>query len=115
MRPLLLPGLLDAVARLGKEWYCRVQGSAIFGVPRPAGQLAIGIDQLPPDIRTSKILTGNDLGLLASITKIPEQGHDLNDSRVQQARQRGIDAVHRLAQEYLQEGKVMEAWSILMG
>jgi len=107
------PFKLDAVARLGQDWYCRVQGTAIFKVPRPSGKQSIGIDQLPEVIRNSKILTGNDLGLLATVEKIPDDGQLLTDNRVQAARQKGVEALHKLAQEYLSEGKVMEAWWVL--
>lgn len=111
------PFKLDAVARLGGDWYCRVQGNAIFKVPKPSGKPAIGIDSLPDSIRHSKILTGNDLALLAGVEQIPEtsDAHPLRDNRVHGARQKGIEAVHRLAQEYLQNGKVAEAWALLLG
>ena len=111
------PFKLDAVARLGRDWYCRVQGNAIFKVPRPSGRQSIGIDQLPEAIRNSKILTGNDLGLLATVEKIPESGDELilKDNRIHAAMQKGVDAVHRLAQQYLEEGRVGEAWAVLNG
>ena len=108
------PFKLDAVARLGRDWYCRVQGNAIFRLPRPSEKISIGIDQLPESIRYSKVLTGNDLALLAGVEKIPANITDVNDNRVQSARLQGKDAIHRLAQQYLQEGKVSEAWSILL-
>jgi hypothetical protein len=108
------PFKLDVVARLGKEWYCRVQGNAIFKVPRPGARPGIGFDQIPEEIRLSKILTGNDLGMLASVEKIPEgTEHILHDNRIQSARQKGVEAMHKLAQEYLMEGKIDEAWSVL--
>ena len=114
IRPLY-PALLDAVARLGRDWYCRVQGNAIFKLPRPTGKGAIGIDQLPASIRNSTVLTGNDLGLLAAVENIPEPAPGLvaGDNRVLSARQKGPVAVHELAQQYLQEGKVAEAWEVL--
>lgn len=110
------PFKLDAVARLGGDWYCRVQGNAIFKVPRPSEKLGIGFDQLPENIRNSKVLTGNDLGLLANLENIPPPDKDplTNDNRIQAAWQKGEDAVHRLAQEYLLEGKVMDAWKVLL-
>ena len=109
------PFKLDAVARLGRDWYCRVQGNAIFSVPRPNDRVSIGIDQLPEAIRHSHVLTGNDLALLAAVEKIPDNAHDLNkDNRLQAARQKGTEALHRLAQQYLEEGKITEAWSILL-
>lgn len=107
------PFKLDAVARLGREWYCRVQGNAIFQVPRPNEKVGIGIDQLPASIRNSKILTGNDLGLLATVEKIPETVLEITDNRIHAAKQKGEEAIHRLAQEYLQEGRIVEAWTIL--
>ena len=102
------PFRLDAVARLGREWYCRVQGDSIFQVPRPNEKIAIGIDQLPPAIRNSNVLTGNDLGLLASVESIPyateSSGTQITDA----------EPVHRLAQKYLREGNIAEAWSVLL-
>jgi flavin reductase (DIM6/NTAB) family NADH-FMN oxidoreductase RutF len=110
------PFKLDAVARLGKDWYCRVQGNAIFKVPRPSDKASIGIDQLPDPIRNSKVLTGNDLGMLASIESIPQLNNDrvFHDNRVQVAKQKGIEAVHKLAQQFLMEGKIEEAWMVLI-
>ena len=111
------PFKLDAVGRLGGEWYCRVQGNAIFQVPRPARHHGMGIDQLPESIRNSSVLTGNDLGLLAGLETIPDADDELmlKDNRIQAARQKGEEAVHRLAQAYLAEGKVIEAWRVLNG
>jgi flavin reductase (DIM6/NTAB) family NADH-FMN oxidoreductase RutF len=109
------PFKLDAVARLGGDWYCRVQGNAIFKVPRPSNKPGIGIDQLPESIRNSSILTGNDLGMLATVEMIPEKDQIVTDNRVHVARLKGVEAVHRLAQEYLTEGKILEAWVILNG
>ena len=110
------PFKLDAVARLGKEWYCRVQGNAIFQVPRPGLIPGIGVDQLPEEIRHSKVLTGNDLAMLAGVERIPDKREvpPVNDNRIQAAWQRDTEAVHRLAQQYLLEGKMMEAWGVLL-
>lgn len=107
------PFKLDAVARLGREWYCRVQGSSIFQVPRPNEKLGIGIDQLPESIRNSRILTGNDLGLLATVERIPERSADFHES-TSGSSQRSEEALHRLAQQYLQEGRIADAWKILL-
>lgn len=109
------PFKLDAVARLGRDWYCRVQGNAIFKVPRPNEKLSMGIDQLPERIRHSNVLTGNDLALLATVEAIPVNRPDLKNDRLDIADVKAHDAVHRLAQEYLREGKIMDAWKILAG
>jgi flavin reductase (DIM6/NTAB) family NADH-FMN oxidoreductase RutF len=111
------PWKLDAVARLGADWYCRVQGDSIFKVPKPLDKVGIGIDQLPEHIRKSKILTGNDLGLLGNVEKLPDQdavnAFETN-GEVQVALQNGEPALHQLAHHFLQEGNVMDAWKILL-
>ena len=101
------PFKLDAVARLGRDWYCRVHGDSIFQVPRPTDKIAIGIDQLPPSIRNSSVLTGNDLGLLASVESIPVPIDDVSSGDSER------EANHRLAQKYLSEGNITEAWNVL--
>ncbi len=111
------PFKLDAVARLGGDWYCRVQGDAIFKVPKPLDRLGIGVDSIPASIRFSKILTGNDLGLLGNVERLP----DINNVQdfmamypIEQALQAGDDAVHTMACIFLSEGKTEEAWKILL-
>src|SRR5690606_18110219 len=61
------PFKLDAVSRMGGDWYCRASGNNLFRLPQPGNKLGIGIDNLPESIRNSKILTGNDLALLAGV------------------------------------------------
>lgn len=111
------PFKLDVVARLGADWYCRVQGPSIFKIPKPVGKIGIGFDQIPERIRNSKVLTGNDLGILGSIEKLPEdiklEGNKSNTT-LHQARMKGEDAVHKLAHKYLEQGRVEEAWKILL-
>ena len=50
------PVKLDAVARMGGDYYCRAQGDALFTVPKPLATKGIGVDQIPAPIRNSKIL-----------------------------------------------------------
>lgn len=111
------PFKLDVVARLGADWYCRVQGPSIFKIPKPVGKIGIGFDQIPERIRNSRVLTGNDLGILGSIEKVPEdiklEGNKSNTT-LHQARMKGEDAVHKLAHKYLEQGRVEEAWKILL-
>jgi len=111
------PWKLDAVARLGSDWYCRVQGDSIFKVPKPLDKLGIGFDQIPENIARSKILTGNDLGLLGNVEKLPDQAsieEIKNKNEVKAALQKGEVAMHQLAHQYLLEGNVMDAWKILL-
>jgi flavin reductase (DIM6/NTAB) family NADH-FMN oxidoreductase RutF len=111
------PWKLDAVARLGSDYYCRVQGDSIFKIVKPLDKLGIGIDQLPENIRKSKILTGNDLGLLGNVEQLPDQSSidEFKKSyQVKTALQGGDIALHQLAHEFLKEEKVTEAWMVLL-
>jgi flavin reductase (DIM6/NTAB) family NADH-FMN oxidoreductase RutF len=95
------PAKMDAVARLGGDWYCRVTESTLFKVPKPLDRLGIGVDQLPQAIRNSRIFTGNDLGMLANVEDLPVGTYSSDES------------VHKRAKELLFDGKIAEAWAIL--
>jgi flavin reductase (DIM6/NTAB) family NADH-FMN oxidoreductase RutF len=108
---------IDTVARLGGDWYCRVHGDALFKVPKPIDRTGIGIDQIPHHIRWSKVLTGNDLGMLANVERLPGvlSRADLAEKpEIMAALQAGDESVHRLAQRLLREGRVEDAWHVLM-
>jgi hypothetical protein len=60
----------DWVARLGGDWYAR-SSQGLFTVPKPLSTLGIGVDALPHLVRRSTVLTGNDLGLLGNLEKLP--------------------------------------------
>lgn len=109
------PWRMDAVARMGNDYYCRAAGENIFEVPKPNVKIGIGMDQLPAKIRNSNVLTGNDLGRLANIEKIPsqeqvEQFKNENPSLLEIGqRQR-----HEFAKQELAKGEVEKAWMILL-
>ncbi|MBK6378799.1 MAG: flavin reductase family protein [Chitinophagaceae bacterium] len=62
---------LHLVARLGGDWYAKIDRTNLFKVAKPNTQLGIGIDALPESIRKSTILTGNNLGQLANVHEMP--------------------------------------------
>lgn len=65
------PDRLDLVGRHGGAYYVRSSGPALFRLPRAVGQ-PMGYDALPQALRRSAILTGNDLGQLASAEAPPD-------------------------------------------
>jgi flavin reductase (DIM6/NTAB) family NADH-FMN oxidoreductase RutF len=105
------PFKLDAVARLGGDWYARVQGDSIFKVAKPLGRLGIGVDQLPESIRTSDVLTGNDLARLGNVEAIPSINHQavLADLSGKDDKE-----VHRYVHELIEQDRVEEAWQVLL-
>lgn len=109
---------IDQVARMGGNWYTRAN-KGLFEVPKPLSSLGIGVDQIPENIRKSSVLTGNNLGMLANIEKIPSKEdviQFLNDHIEIRAIVSADDQemLHKRAQEFLEEKKVLEAWKVLL-
>lgn len=115
------PHKIDLVARMGADYYCRASGSAVFEVAKPNLQLGVGIDALPAAIRQSKVLTGNNLGILGNSSAIPVVSKVLYDDRLTQilrdyeGDETGRDhALHVYAQELLATNDVERAWQVLL-
>lgn len=111
------PNKIDAVARMGQDYYCRASGENVFTVPKPNTKVGIGIDQIPVHIRNSNVLTGNDLGRLGNVEKLPTENEVKpfqSEKFWKDASKIGIDELHRLAKKYLSEGKIEEAWKVLL-
>lgn len=66
------PYKIDLVGRMGKEYYVRAKGEAIFEINNPFSKINIGFDGLPDSITKSKVLTGNDIAKLAMETELPD-------------------------------------------
>src|SRR5258708_19893560 len=75
---------IQHVARLGGDWYCRVDEHSLFRVEKPNVHLGIGMDALPTPIRHSRILSCNDLGHLATVHKLPSFDPSFDDERLRQ-------------------------------
>ena len=115
------PNKIDLVARMGADHYCRASGSAIFDVHKPNVELGIGVDALPDNIRNSKILTGNNLGILGNCTAIPMVSELSDDDHLTQIlreythnEDEKTDALHLYAKELLDAGNVSKAWRVLL-
>ena len=67
------PHKMDLMGRMGRAFYVRASGEAIHKVFQPFNVLGMGYDQLPERIRNSEVLTGNNLGMLASLPEAPEK------------------------------------------
>ncbi len=112
---------LHHVARLGGDWYCKVDESNLFQVPKPNVKLGIGIDALPESIRNSTILTGNNLGQLANVHGYPEIDPAFDDHDLKQIIQyfgnnpeEMEKELHRLAKKLLDQQQTEAAWQVLL-
>lgn len=115
------PRQLPLVARLGGDWYSVVNEQSLFQVPKPNTQLGMGIDALPASIRSSKILSGNNLGQLANCTAIPVVDPSFQDDHLKQIIQyfsvnpeEMEKELHTYAQQLLEKGDTTAAWQVLL-
>ncbi len=112
---------INHVARLGGDWYCVVNENNLFRVEKPNTEIGIGVDALPATIRTSKHLSGNHLGQLANVHDLPVIEPSFDDPHLKQIIQyyninpdEMEKELHLYAKKLLDEGRVKEAWQILL-
>lgn len=115
---------IDLVARLGGDWYCRVTPESLFKVAKPLTTLGIGVDALPVSVRFSKVLTGNDLGMLGNVEHLPTAEEiddiqwnanvkDVLDATIGDATNRERE-LHELAHQLLASGNVLDALKVVL-
>ena len=102
------PFKLNIVSRLGANWYGKTNKDSLYEIAKPISRMGMGIDNLPEEIRSSKVLTGNELAILASAENIPvKKEFTLRDKK-------NTEEKHILAKELLSQGKAEDAWQILL-
>lgn len=115
---------IDLVARLGGDWYCRVTNDNLFKVAKPLAKLGIGVDRLPQSVRFSKVLTGNDLGMLGNVEHLPGDEEidlisthadvkEVLDATIGDSTNRERE-LHELAKKFLNNGEVELALKIVL-
>jgi flavin reductase (DIM6/NTAB) family NADH-FMN oxidoreductase RutF len=105
---------LDLVARAGGNFYSRAR-EGFFEIPKPLTTLGIGVDQIPLEIRNSKILTGNNLGVLGNVEVLPIK-ETVDNFAKDHPQFVGIseEKKHTFAQEFLENNDVESAWKVLL-
>ncbi|MBS1653166.1 MAG: flavin reductase family protein [Bacteroidetes bacterium] len=104
---------IDLVSRMGDNWYCRAAGESLFEVQKPVTTICVGFDAIPNHIKQSKILTGNNLGLLGSIEQLPSK-EDIEKFKTTLPEFNSETEKHIYAQQLLELNKVKEAWMLLL-
>ena len=109
---------LDLVARAGGDYYNRAK-KGFFEIPKPIQQLGIGVDAMPEHVKNSMILTGNDLGMLGNIEKLPTE--EEIDKFIKNVTERYPNITmmthrekHKIAHNYLSYGDIESAWKLLL-
>ncbi|MBT6568383.1 MAG: flavin reductase family protein [Flavobacteriales bacterium] len=119
---MLVTEKINWVARMGGSWYAQIRPEALFQIPKPNSNIGIGVDQLPQSVQNSTVLTGNNLGRLGNIDRLPTQTEiaqmKQSDpvlqilSNFKKKDQR--NQLHQMAQQELVQKNDYEALTILM-
>lgn len=109
---------IDLVARMGGNWYSRAN-EGMFEVPKPLSSLGIGVDRIPAAIRNSKVLSGNDLGMLGNIEQLPSEKEvaEFVESHMEirtllSGGER--EKIELKAKVFLEKKEVLAAWKVLL-
>jgi flavin reductase (DIM6/NTAB) family NADH-FMN oxidoreductase RutF len=111
------PAKLDAVARMGQEYYCRVIPESIITIPRPGEKPGVGFDTIPEWIKKDSSFTGADLARLASISQLPsatEMSVFMGSPSFESMLANGREASIQMILNAVRSGKMAEAWAILL-
>jgi hypothetical protein len=108
---------------MGGNWYCRADKNSMFEVEKPITACGIGYDAIPNDIKSSIILSKNDLGQLGGIEELPNET-DVNEYKLLELSDLFVSLedeqaelekeLHRIAQNLLKENRLEEAWKTLL-
>lgn len=113
---------INWVARMGGSWYAQIRPEALFQIPKPNSNIGIGVDQLPQSVQNSIVLTGNNLGRLGNLDRLPTQAEInqmkqsdrlspiLSNPKISDR----INQLHQIAQQELAQKKDFEALTILL-
>ncbi len=114
---------INLVARMGGNWYCHASEDSMFEIAKPITTIGIGFDNLPHDVKSSAVLSGNDLGLLAGVESLPDETK-VNEYKLLELSEIFLSldgkaedlelALHQYAKSLLAENKIDEAWLTLL-
>jgi flavin reductase (DIM6/NTAB) family NADH-FMN oxidoreductase RutF len=105
---------IDLVARAGGSYYTRAR-DGFFEIDKPISTLGMGVDQIPAEIRNSRILTGNNLGMLGNVEQLPSN-ETVDNFAKEHPQFIGLETTkkHTFAQDFLSKNDVESAWKVLL-
>lgn len=109
------PNKIDLMGRMGRAFYVRASGEAVKSMPQTQTLPVIGYPQLPEQIRKSKILTANDIGILSGLRILPTE-EEITNYKLSYGEISSLSAedIHKKAQLLLSQDKAQEALILLM-
>ena len=106
------PKKIDLMGRMGRTFYTRASGESLISIAQAQNEMVIGFDALPKSVQQSTVLTGNEIGQLAGLKKLPteeellEFSADNNEIKAILERENQLENLHIFAQKALQKGEI---------
>ena len=94
---------------MGGSWYGKTHIDSLYKIPKPVSKIGMGIDNLPDIIKSSNVLTGNELAILASYDSIPNI-----DTKQIYPEFNSAEEQHLQSKKLINKNLVEEAWQILL-
>lgn len=107
---------LDLVARLGGNWYARINKDSLFQLDKPNEKIGMGFDQLPAVLLNADWLSNNEKAQLANLSNPPgkQDAYELIDPAMQQmfisADPSNTQQVQEQIKSLLKKGEALNAW-----
>ena len=104
------PHRIDLMGRMGRAYYVRASGAAVFPIVQSVLEKVIGFDGLPDHLKMSNALTGFNLAQLAGLTTWPseEEAKKYLEENLELKERfyacRDELCIHMIAKEYLDKG-----------
>jgi len=100
---------MDMAARMGGDYYARVNASNMFVVPKPNAHLGIGFDNLPRNVIEANWLSRNEKARLANVSE-----NTLNKPLpIESSAEYGIQEQTEI-KDLLDKNLVLEAWALIL-
>ena len=109
---------LDLVARLGGNWYARINKYSLFQLDKPNEKIGMGFDQLPAALLNADWLSNNEKAQLANLSNPPDKhaAFELIDTAMQKMFTSSNPSNTMLVQEQikdlLKKGEALNAWNL---
>ncbi|MFN5376547.1 MAG: flavin reductase family protein [Chitinophagaceae bacterium] len=109
---------LDLVARLGGNWYARINKYSLFQLDKPNEKIGMGFDQLPAALLNADWLSNNEKAQLANLSNPPDKhaAFELIDTAIQKMFTSSNPSNTMLVQEQikdlLKKGEALNAWNL---
>ncbi len=96
---------LDLIGRLGQDFYAKVDKESLFKVKKTSSEIGVGWDNLPKEIRESKLLTGNEISKLATVEIIPVDTKNVSVTK--------DPNIFNQVKKMLSQDNLIKAWELL--